>query len=105
MAKTDKLNDQVKAQIDSIARIDEGLFSPIWKKLVQGRLKKQLKKFQKDPAMRDALKRLDKSLEDFESALETHHDIVLKGLEDSAKGDKDYKSFNDKVKFYKSIGL
>ena len=41
MAKSNKLE---KSQLDQINKLDEGLFSPIWKKILGGRLKRQLRK-------------------------------------------------------------
>ena len=73
MAKSNKLE---KSQLDQINKLDEGLFSPIWKKILGGRLKRQLRKLERDPAMRDALKRLDQSLEDFERELEVCNKII-----------------------------
>ena len=73
MAKSNKLE---KSQLDQINKLDEGLFSPIWKKILGGRLKRQLRKLERDPAMRDALKRLDQSLEDFERELEVGNKII-----------------------------
>ena len=96
-----KLEKQQQAQIDNLS---EGLFSPIWKKIFSGRLKRQLKKFEKDPVLRDALKRLDKSLEDFERELE----IGSKLSKDYSK-DLDPKELTptqkDAIKFWKSAGL
>lgn len=75
MAKSNKLE---KTQLDQVNRIEEGLFSPIFKKLVQGRLKKKLKAFQKDPQMRAAVKKLDRALQDFERELEIGAELIVK---------------------------
>jgi|TARA_R110001592_G_scaffold167346_1_gene402778 hypothetical protein len=73
MANSNKLE---KSQLDQINDLNEGLFSPILKKLVQGRLKKKLKSFQKDPQMRAALKKLDRSIKDFERELEIGAELL-----------------------------
>jgi len=99
-------NKLEKNQQKQIEILDEGLFAPIWKKIFSGRLKTQLKKFEKDPALRDALKRLDKSLEDFERELEIGSKLAQKYYDDQGKDDKALsRSEKDAIKYYKSIGL
>ena len=96
-------NKLEKKQQIQINKLDEGIFAPIWKKIFSGRLKRQLKKFEKDPAMRDALKRLDKSLDDFEREIEIGTDLARDYAKDL--DDKDLtRQQKDNIKFWKSIG-
>ncbi len=94
-----KLEKNQQKQIESL---EEGLFAPIWKKIFSGRLKKQLKQFEKDPAMRDALKRFDQSLEEFERSLEVSSELVKNYSTDP--DERLPKEHKDKIKFLKSIG-
>tara|TARA_R110000824_G_scaffold139980_3_gene305449 strand:+ start:1182 stop:1478 length:297 start_codon:yes stop_codon:yes gene_type:complete len=97
MSKSNKLDKQ---QLDQINSLEEGLFSPLFKKLVSGRLKRTLKKLERDPALRDAFKRFDKSLEDLERDLEASAEI------DSSvhTNDRDVSS-KERQKLYKDLGL
>ena len=97
MAKSNKLEKTQEAQLKQLG---EGLFSPIFKKLVQGRLKSQLKAFQKDPGMRDAIKRLDKSIEDFERELEISAEL----LSSTESGDLD-RNQKERKKIMKKLGI
>lgn len=69
-----KLN---KFEHDQLNQINEGrgIFSAFWKKLTSSRLKKQLKKMESDPYMRDALKKLNRSIDDFEREVGVQVDI------------------------------
>ena len=93
-------NKLEKKQQKQINDLNEGIFAPIWKKIFSSRLKKNLRKFEKDPGLRNALKNVDKALEDFERELEIgskiHKDIDEKDLTRTQK---------DAIKYYKSIGL
>jgi len=66
-----------KFEQDQLTQLTEGkgIFSAFWKKLTSSRLKKQLKKMEKDPHMRDALKKLNRSIDDFERQLDVQVDI------------------------------
>ena len=97
MAKSNKLE---KTQEGQLKQLGEGLFSPIFKRLVQGRLKSKLKAFQKDPGMRDAIKRLDKSIEDFERELEISAELLSSVDPDDLDRNK-----KERVKIMKKLGI
>ena len=96
MAKSNKQEESLEKALK------EGLLSPLFKKLVQGRLRKRLKAFEKDPVMRDALKRLDRAVDDFERELEISAELTI----DSMKNDKNFpKSKKEMRKHLKDLGF
>jgi|TARA_A100001391_G_scaffold200435_1_gene185012 hypothetical protein len=97
-------NKLEKSQKDLINHLDEGLFSPILKKLVSGRLKRTLRKLEKDPNMRDAIKRVDKAITDFERELELGAELTSKTHKDyNTSGMKRFRK--DREDLYKGLGL
>ena len=95
-----KSNNSEKDQQDQTNQLDEGLFSPLFQKLIQKRLKKQLKKLERNPKMRGALKRLDKSISDFERELEINAELFA----NTDEKDWDRQEKED-AKFFRDLGL
>ena len=91
-----------KFEQDQLNQLTEGrgVFSAFWKKLTSSRLKKQLKKMEDDPYMRDALRKLNRSIDDFERQLEINAKM------NSSIDDKDMdKEEKELAKFYRSLGV
>ena len=91
-----------KLQQDLINQIDEGIFSPLLKKLVSGKLKRTLRKLEKDPGLRNALKNVDRALDDFERELEIGASNLPSAEEVRGSRARYRKEMAD---FYKAAGL
>ena len=75
--------------------------SPLFKKFMQRGLKKKLRDFEKDPGMRDAIKRLNRSIDDFERELEISAELMTQDSDGKGK----FKSKKNLYKHLKDLGF